>query len=264
MSVMRKQETKSWSHVVAAAVFVALVGCGGEVSRESELEGADEAVRAFGPFPVLPLPLENLIPISDISSSMGNEKHYRFVVPPGQMHPKFTLSGGVGNADIYVKYNQKPSTSNYDCKSETLTNGESCVLSSPYPSGGTWYVMVRATQDYSGATLHGEYSLNDGISVEGLAGSTGNVKYFKISTQTQQNVVLNVVLSGGTGDADIYVKRGALPTLSDYDCRGYKPHSNEEFCELSSYSAGTYYIMVHGFYGYSNATLQAYSINHPG
>ncbi len=265
MSASKNVAVKGWSSVVAIAVSVALVGCGAEM--DGERDGLGEAVQErpqsvqqpLGPgLPLLTVQLENLVPVSDLSDFVGSEKHYRFVVPPGQRHPVFKLSGGLGNADLYVKYNEKPSLTNWDCKGESATNEESCVFSPPDHASGIWYVMVLARENYEGATLHAEYSLNDGVPVEGLSSSRGKEKYFKFSPEAQQTVMVSALLSGGTGDADIYVRRGALPTLSDYDCSSAGPVIGE-YCDTLSLSDGPYYVMVYANSDYSGVALKVYT-----
>jgi hypothetical protein len=46
------------------------------------------------------------------------------------------------------------------------------------------------------------------------------------------------------GDADLYVREGAEPTESEWDCRPYSS-SGEEQCRLAG--AGTWYVGVRGF-----------------
>lgn len=48
----------------------------------------------------------------------------------------------------------------------------------------------------------------------------------------------------GTGDADLYVRRGAAPTLHHYDCRPYKSGSNET-CAVEG--VGDIFVAVHGY-----------------
>ena len=52
--------------------------------------------------------------------------------------------------------------------------------------------------------------------------------------------------AGDAGDADLYVKAGAAPTKSVYDCRPYKDGSNEE-CKVTLSSKSKIYVMVHGY-----------------
>ncbi len=56
----------------------------------------------------------------------------------------------------------------------------------------------------------------------------------------------------GSGDADLYVRRGAAPTLSSYDCRPYKSGSSES-CTVEG--AGDIYVGVHGYAASSEFAL---------
>lgn len=56
----------------------------------------------------------------------------------------------------------------------------------------------------------------------------------------------------GTGDADLYVRRGATPTLTAYDCRPYAGNSTER-CDLAG--PGDFYVSVNGFATNSTYTL---------
>ncbi|WP_375758958.1 trypsin-like serine protease [Corallococcus exercitus] len=55
-----------------------------------------------------------------------------------------------------------------------------------------------------------------------------------------------VTLSKGTGNGTLYVRSGAAPTLTSYDCRSGATDSNLEYCSLSYPSMGTWYISVYG------------------
>ena len=58
---------------------------------------------------------------------------------------------------------------------------------------------------------------------------------------------LVVNISGGTGDADLYVRAGAAPTTTSYNCRPYLS-GNTETCTISNPVAGTtYYIGVRAY-----------------
>ncbi|MCY7355185.1 MAG: S8 family serine peptidase, partial [Lysobacter sp.] len=68
---------------------------------------------------------------------------------------------------------------------------------------------------------------------------------------------LVVAISGGTGDADLYVRSGAVPTTSSYSCRPYLS-SNSETCTFNNPTAGsTYYINVRAYSAYSGVNLKA-------
>ncbi|MGH8076939.1 MAG: S8 family peptidase, partial [Lysobacter sp.] len=82
--------------------------------------------------------------------------------------------------------------------------------------------------------------LTKGVTVTGLSAATGTyVKYTMVVPAGATN--LTFTTSGGTGDADMYVKFGSAPTDSVYDCRPYAG-GNAETCTFAAPSAGTYYI----------------------
>lgn len=59
----------------------------------------------------------------------------------------------------------------------------------------------------------------------------------------------------GSQDWDLYVRYGAPPTQSAYDCRPYQT-SNNETCSFSGAGAGTWYVMVHAYQGSGEVQLQ--------
>ena len=60
----------------------------------------------------------------------------------------------------------------------------------------------------------------------------------------------------GTGDADLYVKRGAAPTTSSYDCRPYK-NGSAETCSVTLAQPGIVNVMVRGYAASSTFKLTA-------
>jgi microbial collagenase len=70
---------------------------------------------------------------------------------------------------------------------------------------------------------------------------------------------LNFALNGGTGDADLYLKFGAAPSMTDYDCRPYLGGNNET-CEISNVQAGTYYVMVYGYNSFDTTIIASFNV----
>jgi hypothetical protein len=66
---------------------------------------------------------------------------------------------------------------------------------------------------------------------------------------------LKFTTSGGSGDADVYVKFGAAPTTSSYDCRSATSGTNAQSCAISNVQGGTYQVLVQGKTAYSGVTL---------
>jgi PKD repeat protein len=65
-------------------------------------------------------------------------------------------------------------------------------------------------------------------------------------------------ISGGTGDADMYVRAGAAPTTTTYNCRPYAS-GNAETCTFTPTTATTYYVNVRAYAAYSGVSLKGTS-----
>jgi len=100
-----------------------------------------------------------------------------------------------------------------------------------------------------------ETVLTNGTPLSGLSGAIGAQAFYKIVVPAGQTT-LTFTISGGTGDADMYTKLGARPTLSTYDCRPYKT-GNAETCTVNAPAAGTYYVLLNAYAAYSGVTLTA-------
>lgn len=98
-------------------------------------------------------------------------------------------------------------------------------------------------------------TLSNGVAVTGISASSGTWKHYKIAVPSGQTS-LQIVMSGGSGDGDLYVKRGSQPTSSSYDYRPYL-NGNNETVTVSNPVAGDWYISIHAYSSYSSVTLKA-------
>jgi Zn-dependent metalloprotease len=101
----------------------------------------------------------------------------------------------------------------------------------------------------------GTTTLTNGVAVTGIGASTGAWKHYKITVPSGQTS-LAIVMSGGTGDADMYVKRGSQPTSSTYDYRPYL-NGNNESVNVSNPVAGDWYISLYAYSTFSSVSLKA-------
>ncbi|MCP4326243.1 MAG: PKD domain-containing protein [Alteromonadales bacterium] len=86
-----------------------------------------------------------------------------------------------------------------------------------------------------------------------VSGNKSEAVYFTIDVPT--NTTLSVKTRGGSGDADLYVKRGSKPTTGSFDCRPYK-NGNSESCSIVA-NASTYHVMLKGYSNFANVSLTA-------
>ena len=149
-----------------------------------------------------------------------------------------------------------------DSSTSTATNP-----SHTYAAAGTYSVSLTVT-DNAGATNTKTQSvtvssgstdgLQNGVAVTGLSGAkNAQLKYTVNIPAGVSNLTIAITGSTSTSnDADLYLKFGSAPTTSSYDCRPYKPGSNES-CAVSNPKAGTYYIMLNGYSAFSGVSLKA-------
>jgi Zn-dependent metalloprotease len=98
-------------------------------------------------------------------------------------------------------------------------------------------------------------TLSNGVAVTGIGASTGTWKHYKITVPSGQTS-LAIVQSGGTGDADLYVKLGSQPTSSSYNYRPYLTGNNETV-NVSNPAAGDWYISIYAYSTYASVSLKA-------
>ncbi|NOT86989.1 MAG: hypothetical protein HOP03_02280 [Lysobacter sp.] len=113
------------------------------------------------------------------------------------------------------------------------------------------FTAVGATCGGGGGT--GTVVLNVNLPAATAGNVTGNYTVTIPAGTTQ----LVVATSGGTGDADLYVRLGAAPTTTLYTCRPYTG-GNAETCTFANPTAGSvYYINVRAYSAYSGVNLKA-------
>jgi vibriolysin len=207
-----------------------------------------------------PVALTNGVPVNGLSDNQSAQKLFTLEVPSGQSTLSLKISGGSGDADLYVRSAAAPTLSSYDCRPYLNGNAETCSFTNP--KAGTYYVLINAYANYSGVSLTGTYGDgSDGVpslvnrgTLSSLSGATGSETFYKIDTPAGK--LLTITISGGSGDVDLYTRFGSKPTLSAYQCRPYL-NGNNERCTVTKTQAGSYYIMLRGYVAYSGVSLLA-------
>lgn len=219
-----------------------------------------------GTTPPPPPPTSNVLtngtPVTGISGATGSSQVWTLAVPAGQGSLSFTITGGTGDADMYVQAGSAPTTTTYACRPYLSGNAETCTFTPP--AAGTYYVTLQGYAAFSGVTLTGKYTagggttgdpfLTNGVAVTSITGATGSAQYWRITTPAGK--ALTIKISGGTGDADLYTRAGARPTTATYACRPYLTGNNET-CTTASTAAGDTYVMLRGYATYSGVSLIA-------
>ncbi|RKH49131.1 M4 family metallopeptidase [Corallococcus llansteffanensis] len=236
---------------------------GYDQATQDAVKAAWEAVGVGGVVvPPTTIPLTNNVAVTGISDATGNNKYYTLAVPAGSTALTFTTSGGTGDVDLYVRFGTAPDAATYDCRPYAGGNAETCTITNI--QAGTYYVMLNAYSAYSGVTLKGSYTsggptgnvLQSNVPVTGISGAASSFTTEWVTLDVPANKTVTITTSGGTGDADLYVRFGSSPTTTTYDCRPYTS-GNGETCTLTKTTAGKYYVKLRGYAAYSGVTLKA-------
>ncbi|MCB1048991.1 MAG: M4 family metallopeptidase [Acidobacteria bacterium] len=206
--------------------------------------------------------LTNPSTVSGLSDSTGAWKMYKIAVPAGASNLQVAISGGSGDADLYTKFGSQPTESSYDCRPYKNGNSESCAYATT--SAGDYYIGIKAYSTYSGVTLTVSYTepggggggQGGGFTETNLSGARRSFNYWTIDVPSGMSQ-LEIKISGGSGDADLYVRYGAKPTTSSYDYRPYL-NGNNETVTIANPTAGTWHIGIRGYSAYSGLRLDAY------
>jgi len=207
--------------------------------------------------------LQNGVAKTTLSANSTEELSFTMTVPVGATDLLFDMNGGSGDADLYVKFGSAPTSSSYDCRPYKSGNAESCPISSA--QAGTYHIKVVAYSTFAGVSLTGSFTeASAGGEVTGGSATVNDISvarrawtYYTIDIPAGM-ATLDFTMSDGSGDADLYIRRGAQPTSNTYDCRPYKSGNNET-CSFTSPVADTWHI---GIYGYSAASGVNLNVNY--
>ena len=214
-----------------------------------------------------PCPLSSGVAKTGLNGASNSMKYYKISVPSGSTKLVVQTSGGSGNVDVYVRRTSVPTTSTYTCRNTGAGTAETCTINNP--ASGTWYIMLHGPgASYSNVTLKATVTagcspntspgcaLTDNVSKTVPSTTTmGQKRYYYIDVPAGRTQ-LAVTLSGGTGDADLYVRFNAVPTTSAYNCYSYYG-GNIDSCVFTSPAAGRWYIMVDTYAAHSGVSVNA-------
>ena len=106
--------------------------------------------------------LENNIPQNNLSGDKASEIYYGINIPQNAISMLIELWGGEGDCDIYIKYNDFPTTEYYDY--EERLSGNLAQLTIEKPTPGFWYFMLFGYEEYSDTTFTVSYFIDNNYS----------------------------------------------------------------------------------------------------
>ena len=116
-----------------------------------------------------------------------------------------------------------------------------------------WCAVGVGTCPDAGTGGGGTEALENGVAKTGISGSAKAEKFFTLDVPAgATDLVFST--TGGSGDADLFVKFGSDPTLNTFDCSSTTATSTET-CSISNVQEGTYHVMVQAWNQISGVAL---------
>ncbi|WP_051303354.1 M12 family metallopeptidase [Psychromonas aquimarina] len=185
----------------------------------------------------------------NLSADTNSELCFKVLLPDNSESYQITTQGETGDADLLVRHNGTADSESYDCKSAGENSNETCTGTA---EGGFLHINLFAYQAYDNLNLTASYKLKEtpadcpllDITTQAAQNITAGAKSsrcFKFS-QAASGSRLNFQTQGGSGDADLYVKMGDIPSKELFDCKSTGENSSE-ICTIDS-QAGDYFVRV--------------------
>ncbi|WP_144212987.1 S8 family serine peptidase [Shewanella donghaensis] len=145
--------------------------------------------------------LVNGVAKTNLAGAKSEELFYSIEIPAGATDLSFSMSGGTGDADLYVQYGAAPTTASYDCRPWKGGNVESCPITTPQT--GTYHVMVQGYSAFSGVNLIANFTEDTG---GGTGGGTGGPATYTNNTSysipdNNATGITSAISAARTGDS---------------------------------------------------------------
>jgi uncharacterized protein (TIGR03437 family) len=185
------------------------------------------------------------------------------LVPSGSAAVQFTLRGGSGNPDLMI-FGPDGTSLGFPRQGSTET------LSVASPAPGAWLVQVTGVEGYAGVSLEAALPvpavIEKNTTLRNRSGDRTSETFYRV-TVPEGTAVLRIAASGGTGDVDVFVRRGSVPVCQslaliflgaggcEFDELSIED-GNEEAIEIANPEPGEWYIDLMGFEAYSGLSLR--------
>ncbi len=158
---------------------------------------------------------------------------------------------GTGDADLYLRRGEAPTSTDYDCRPYASGSDERCVGE----GAGSWFVAVNGYKastfnlalefDEPGASTPNEPPADAPTAHLSESGevSEGGMMYYSLDVVANRPLV---VMTEAGADIDLYLKMHMAPTQAVYDQRGYTASGNERLVMTPTVN-GVLFIGVHGY-----------------
>ena len=194
-----------------------------------------------------------------ISSNGSQQPAFSFELTSGASNVEISISGGTGDADIYVRYGLAPTLDDYDYR--PWKNGNNETVNIATPAVGDWFIMVNPYNPFDNVELSVNWqqsapAVPDACSSQSpvtggevfdatpVCLEQGTRYYYFWADGTEGSVTIGS--AHGAGDISLYHSSGNWPSESDHHNASANAGSNEEQIVVNSPARGWHYIKATG------------------
>ncbi|MEO6364622.1 MAG: M4 family metallopeptidase, partial [Luteimonas sp.] len=185
----------------------------------------------------------------------------------GNANPVANFTSSISGLTVNFTDTSTDSDGTIASRSWNFGDGTTSTAANPsktYGAAGTYTVTLTVTDNAGGTNTKtgsvtvtggggGGDVLTNGVAKTGQSAATGASLRYTLAVPAGATG-LKFVTSGGTGDADLYVKFGSAPTTTVNDCRS-ESSTNTETCNIATAQAGTYHVLVYGYRTFSGLSI---------
>lgn len=190
--------------------------------------------------------------------------------PPANVAPVANFTSTVNGLTATFTDSSTDSDGNIASRLWDFGDGTTSTSTSPsktYTAAGTYTVKLTVTDNGGLANTktasvtvaaQGGGALSNGVATA-ISGAAGSSQIWTLAVPAGATN-LKFVTSGGTGDADLYVKFNGTPSSTVYDCKS-EGATTAETCNIAVAQAGTYTVLIRGYTAFAGTSLTgSYSI----
>ena len=201
--------------------------------------------------------LENGKSVS-ISGAKSSEQQFSIELPDNAYDLRIETKGGKGDLDLYVREGGEASLDEWDYRPYWIGNREHVEILQPTNELG---VMIHGYRDYADATLVATWKEGELSQLSQWNAMTSKHKQYRWVYVPKSAKSLYFTLSGGNGDAQLYVKQNGWPANNDYDGASSITRGTTQKITMDNIKPGNYYhILVDTLEGFEDVTLSVFMV----
>ncbi len=180
----------------------------------------------------------------------------RVIPPPGVYSSEVSVKIRMSKRNAKVRYttdNSEPSESSPIYRGKLALSETTHLRARAFEKGGRSSGEIEG--DYVIQPAGSVTQLTTGVTLYHRAGQRGQEHAFKIDVPADQET-LRFFSNGGTGQTELLVKRGSLPTGTDYDFLD-EGENNAAAISISKPEPGAWYVVLRGRRDFSGVSLLA-------